>query len=166
MNMHPNRPLPALALAALLLAVSPASAAAPSPAPATSAEAEVQAFLDEYIRRTNTHDFEQVAPLFAEDAEYGFNGSYHRGLPAIRKAFSATWDTVKEEVYSVHGVRWLAVDRDTAAVSYEYRWRGLIQGKPQSGGGRGTNVFRRIDGVWRIVHEHLSAPPRPAAKAS
>ena len=27
--------------------------------------------------------------------------------------------------------------------------------------GRGTDVFRKIDGQWKIVHEHFSVPADP-----
>ncbi len=53
-------------------------------------------------------------------------------------------------------MRWLAVDENVAACVYTFRWSGLIDGRPRSGRGRGTNVLARRDGSWVMIHEHLS----------
>lgn len=126
-------------------------------------KAEVQAALEEYIRLTNTHDFDRVAPMLDPAAVYWFRDRDSRGIEQVRAAFDHTWSIVKDEFYSVHDVQWLAVDDEAAAVIYEYRWRGLIGGVERSGGGRGTNVFRKTGAGWRITHEHLS-PYVEAAK--
>jgi hypothetical protein len=50
-------------------------------------DATLEAFLAEYARRTNTHQFAAVAPLIAADAVYWFSDGSHRGLDSIRLAF-------------------------------------------------------------------------------
>jgi hypothetical protein len=38
----------------------------------------------------------------------------------------------------------------------EICWRGVVEGQPASGRGRGTNVLVERDGAWQVQHEHLS----------
>jgi hypothetical protein len=47
-------------------------------------DATLEAFLAEYARRTNTHQFAAVAPLIAADAVYWFSDGSHRGLDSTR----------------------------------------------------------------------------------
>lgn len=109
----------------------------------------------EYERRLGTCDFDQVAPLIANDAIFWFTDGTHRGVGEIRKAFERTWSILKNETYWLDDMQWLAVGDDAAACTYRFNWRAEINGAPAQGNGRGTTVLQR-DGDWRIVHEHLS----------
>lgn len=117
-------------------------------------------FLSEYIRRTNSHQFDGVAPLIDEDAVYWFSSGSHRGLSAIQAAFERTWSFIQNEEYAIEDLEWLTVDGQSATCIYTYRWRGSIGGVIREGVGRGTNVLRKDGEQWRIVHEHLSPPPQ------
>ncbi|MGO9234611.1 MAG: nuclear transport factor 2 family protein [Methylocella sp.] len=50
----------------------------------------------------------------------------------------------------------MAASEEVAACVYEFGWSGEIDGQPASGSGCGTTVLRRIEGTWRVAHEHLS----------
>ena len=119
----------------------------------------VEAFLAEYIRATNTHRFDDVAPLINEDAVFWFSSGSYRGLTAIRAAFERTWTMIQNEVYTVEDVEWLTVDGASATCVYTYHWRGRIDLVEREGSGRGTTVLRQDGLRWRVVHEHLSARP-------
>ena len=116
-------------------------------------------FLREYEEKTNTHHFDNVAPLISDHAVFWFNdGSFH-GLEEIRAAFEKTWSVIKEEHYAIEDVQWIAVGQEVAVCIYVFRWEGLINGHPQSGTGRGTSVLRKEDERWVVAHEHLSPMP-------
>jgi len=119
----------------------------------------IDTFLAEYIQRTNTHRFDEVAPLVDEDALFWFSSGSYRGLAVIRAAFEKTWATIQNEVYAVEDVEWLAMDEASAACVYTFRWRGDIDGVAREGSGRGTSVLRKAGHEWRVIHEHLSARP-------
>lgn len=119
----------------------------------------IDAFLAEYIQRTNTHRFDEVAPLVHEDALFWFSSGSYRGLAEIRAAFEKTWAMIQNEVYAVDDVEWLAVDETSAVCVYTFRWRGNIDSIACEGSGRGTSVLRKAGHQWRVVHEHLSARP-------
>ena len=122
--------------------------------PATPAE-----WLSAYERRTNTHQFEQVALLIAPEALYWFSDGSFRGPDAIRGAFAATWDAIRDERYTLSDVEWPVLEESAAVCTYTFHWRGMVDGSPREGAGRGTSVLRRIHGSWQIVHEHLSPTP-------
>lgn len=122
----------------------------------SDATAGLTAFMRRYEQATNRHDFDQVAPLIADDASYWFTeGSYH-GIEAIRAAIERTFATIQDEVYRIEELEWVAVADDLAVCRYRFRWTGVVDGKPASGQGRGTNVVTRRHGVWKMRHEHLS----------
>jgi ketosteroid isomerase-like protein len=119
---------------------------------------ELDEFLSRYEQASNSHEFDQVAPLLADDAVYWFSNGTYVGIEAIRRAFETTWAAILDEDYRITDVRWLAATDETAACVYTYSWSGMIGGQRRSGGGRGTNVLRRVATGWHIVHEHLSQP--------
>jgi ketosteroid isomerase-like protein len=116
-------------------------------------------FLREYEQKINTHRFDHVAPLIAEDAIFWFNDGSFGGLDQIRAAFEKTWNLIREERYAVEDVQWIAVGQEVAVCIYVFRWEGLIDGRPQWGTGRGTSVLRKEDERWVVAHEHLSPMP-------
>lgn len=119
-------------------------------------EAELTSFVYRYEQATNSHDVDRLLPLIADDATYWFtDGSYH-GIDAIRAAVERTFATILDEVYEIGDLEWVAVTDQLAACRYRFSWRGVVDGKPASGQGRGTNVVARRGGAWKMLHEHLS----------
>jgi len=111
----------------------------------------------EYEAAANRHDLQAMLAMIADDAIFWFSDqSAHVGKLAIASAIQSNFDAIKNEQYRIENLNWLAASDDIAACVYEFRWSGEVNGKPASGGGRGTSLIRRIDGKWRLVHEHLS----------
>lgn len=123
------------------------------------ASATPQDLMAGYATRTNTHDFDAVAPLIAADAVYFFSDGTFTGREELRRAFEDTWATIRDETYRIEDLRWLARDERIAACVYRFRWRGLVGGQEREGSGRGTSVLAHLDGRWQVVHEHLSPMP-------
>jgi hypothetical protein len=69
---------------------------------------------------------------------------------------SRTFAAIQDEVYEIREVDWVALTEELAACRYRFSWRGVVDGRPGSGSGRGTNIVVKRDGVWRVQHEHLS----------
>ncbi len=113
-------------------------------------------FMREYERRTNTHNFQEVAPLIADNAICWFNdGSFH-GVSEIRQAFERTWNSIQDECYRIEHVQWLIDDEHAAVCTYMFHWQGIVEGQSAQGNGRGTSVLAKIGGEWKVLHEHLS----------
>ena len=115
--------------------------------------------MGEYERRTNTHNFDNVAELIAEDAVYWFNDGSFRGRDEIRGAFAKTWNHIQEEKYAIEDVHWLVNDERVAVCIYTFHWEGIVEGRVLAGSGRGTSVLEKREGRWLVVHEHLSHMP-------
>lgn len=115
--------------------------------------------LREYEHRTNTHRFEEVAPLIADDAIYWFNDGSFQGHEAIKQAFEKTWAYIQDEQYAIENVQWLVDNEPSAVCIYLFHWQGRVAGQLMQGAGRGTSVFARRDGRWQVIHEHLSPLP-------
>ena len=123
--------------------------------------------MKDYEIGLNRHRFEAVEPLISKDALFWFNDGSHQGLDAIRVAFNKTFEAFPLERYGFEDLVWLAMDNTAASCAYRFRWTTTINGRPMAGGGRGTNVLRKDGGLWKIVHEHLSAmPPSQLPQAS
>jgi|SRR5579859_3932737 len=116
-------------------------------------------FLQELELKTNTHYFENVAPLIADNAVYWFSEGSYQGKEAIKQAFERTWDFIQDEHYAIEQVQWLVDDEQAAVCIYLFHWQGKVGGELRQGTGRGTNVLQKIDGEWKVTHEHLSSLP-------
>ena len=112
----------------------------------------------EYERRLNLHSPEGAAELISDDAVFWFNDGSYRGVEAIKAALAEVWRTIRNEYYELRDIDWLCQTDTCAVCLYTFHWSGLIEGKLTHGQGRGTSVFRRENGAWCIVHEHLSTP--------
>jgi ketosteroid isomerase-like protein len=116
-------------------------------------------FMHQYEQRTNTHNFQEVAPLIVDDAIYWFNDGSFRGVDEIRQAFEKTWDFIQNECYRIERVQWLISDEHVAVCTYIFHWQGIVEGQSAQGEGRGTSVLAKVDGKWKVLHEHLSSNP-------
>lgn len=117
---------------------------------------ELGQFLREYEVATNTHDFDQVAPLLNEEAIYWFSDGSYTGINAIRQAFMETWNKIQNEKYQIRNIEWIGIEEKLAVCIYEFHWEGEVDGEKLSGTGRGTNVIGRVNNKWKMLHEHLS----------
>lgn len=113
-------------------------------------------FLAEYEMRANACDFDAVRPLIDENAVYWFSNGSYRGIAEIQKAFEETWKNIREETYKISDVRWIFCTTECAVCIYHFRSDGIVEGERQVYSGRGTNVLRKKDGSWKMIHEHLS----------
>jgi ketosteroid isomerase-like protein len=117
---------------------------------------EIEIFLKRYEDATNTHVFSNVANLIHPDATYRFTDGDFIGIEAIRKAFEDTWGSIKDEVYSLSDLKIIAVDLNSASITYTFNWSGVVDGEQKSGNGRGTNIIVRSADGLQCIHEHLS----------
>jgi ketosteroid isomerase-like protein len=116
--------------------------------------------LKKYEIEINKQNFDLVDPLFSDDCKFWFSSGTFVGRDQARKAFEKTWAMIKEEVYSLSEVEWIAESDRAAVCTYTFHWKGLIDGKPAEGQGRGTSCFRKDADDWKIIHEHLSQFPK------
>lgn len=113
-----------------------------------------------YTDRINRQDFDLLTDLIAPDATFWFTNGTHSGIATIRAAFEATWQAMgPTEHYWLDQLEWIAEGDEAAACFYRFNWEITVDGKRDSGSGRGTTVLRRVGDRWWIAHEHLSGWP-------
>ena len=81
----------------------------------------------------NSRDFDQVAPIVADNAVYWFSDGEFEGLDAIRRAFEMTWNTIEHERYAIEDVQWVVVGDRAAVCIYQFRSEGFVRGAPVFG---------------------------------
>ena len=113
------------------------------------------ALLKDYVKRLNSHRWEEVEPLIDEDAIFIFNDGTYQGRAAIEEACRRTFALICNDKYAITDKSWSFISSDWACCAYTFKWEGTINGAPANGGGRGTSVVLRTAKGWKIVHEHL-----------
>jgi uncharacterized protein (TIGR02246 family) len=118
---------------------------------------EVTSFMREYEAASNHRDLDLLASLIADDATYWFTDGSHQGIAAILAALEATFAVIHDETYEIRDLELVTVTQEAAVCRYRFAWKGVVNGEPRAGSGRGTNVVVKRDGTWQMLHEHLSA---------
>ena len=114
--------------------------------------------LKQYIAATNTHIFLNVKQLLHPNAVYWFSDKTCTSIDENQTYFENSWNTIKNEVYSISDLHWLVVEKNTATCIYTYHYEGYYNNNFVSGSGRATNVFIKEHGEeWKLIHEHLSS---------
>lgn len=124
--------------------------------PLSSIENELTLFMRNYEMANNSHVWDNVSLMIADDASYWFTDGSYKGIDQIRSAIEATFLKLEDEVYSITELRWIVAEESTAVCVYRFSWRATIDGEKRSGDGRGTNILKKQQGDWKIIHEHLS----------
>lgn len=117
---------------------------------------DLNAFMKAYKQANNSHVFANVKPFIADDATYWFTDGSFTGIGEIQAAVEATFDKIQDEDYRIEDLRWVISNDSAAVCTYKFTWSGTVDGIAKQGSGRGTNILKKQDGGWRIVHEHLS----------
>lgn len=149
-----------------LLATTGVGAAAEAPG-ATAMRADdtaIRALIGTYARSIDAADTELAATIWSSSPEVSFTHpqGHERGWPAIKariyeqtmgETFSARKLSVKEVVIHSYG--------DTAWAEFEWDFTAKLRkdGSPLETHGRETQIYRKTEGSWRIVHVHYSGVP-------
>jgi ketosteroid isomerase-like protein len=114
-------------------------------------------FVLRYEASLRSQRWSEVDPLVHDEACVTFsNGVVHRGKPAVRRAFQANFETIRDECYRITNVHWVLKAESCAVYLFDFEWSGRINGKDANGGGRGTCVLCLEADQWKLIAEHLS----------
>ncbi|WP_160309884.1 nuclear transport factor 2 family protein [Chromobacterium subtsugae] len=117
-----------------------------------------QQALDSYQQALATHDWRQVAPWLHEDACFVFSDGTFKGKAAECEAIRQTFDWIRGEDYRIADLHWTHAGENFAACVYAFSWRGLVDGRPAEGRGRGSCALIKDGQGWRLLQEHLGPP--------
>lgn len=127
----------------------------------TTARDEIRAAIDDWIEAVQARDVDRIMALYAPEV-VSFDAIValqFKGWDAYRDHWRACLDmSPGEMVFRVQDLT-VTAEREIAFGHYLVNCGGTNdKGELQSGWMRATVCWRRIDGRWRIVHEHFSAP--------
>lgn len=115
-------------------------------------------FIKSYETALASQSWKNVEPLIHANACITFsNGSVHKGLQAIKAAFTKNFLLIKDEKYFITDVHWVVKDKEYAVYLFNFNWSGLIDSQHASGSGRGTTTLIFENGRWVLVSEHLGS---------
>jgi ketosteroid isomerase-like protein len=118
---------------------------------------ELETFMQAYERASNGRDFDDLSSLIADGATHWSAQGTFEGKSEIRRFFEQTRAGSGGEEYAVSDVEWVAATYWVAACTYRLGTHAIADGGRETSPGRATTILRRIDGSWRVVHEHSTA---------
>jgi uncharacterized protein YndB with AHSA1/START domain/ketosteroid isomerase-like protein len=129
-----------------------------------AAEAEFRAEFDEWLRSAAAKDLGAVMTKITEDVV-----SYEHEAPLVYRGADAVREVCRRGFeYAAGDFRWDVPDlhviiRDDIAVTWGLNHMTAREaGKPAfDSWSRGTRVFQKTDGSWKLLHQHVSYPYDP-----
>ena len=151
----------------LLAAIVSVSAPAISQTPAGSATQAIERLISDYATSVSLADTALAERLWQNSDSVTFIHplGHERGWPAIKK------NVYEDLMGGLFSVRDLKIERPSVHVSGDSGWAEFYwtfnatlreNGSPVVTRGRETQIYRRENGQWRIVHVHYSSMPAPA----
>ena len=111
----------------------------------------------EQVEAFNRGDVDKILSFFSPDIN-GFSSTKHdrfRGLEELRGTFGYYLQKTSKLEYSISDPT-VQIYGDTAILSF-YWLVAMTFGKTRREvQGRGSHVYRKMNGNWKIVHEHFS----------
>ena len=131
----------------------------------TQAEIEIRELLEQRAAATRAKDPDGATALFSNDVVTFdvVNPMQRVGVESVRPRAQEWFSGFRGAIgYEMRDVNVSAGD-DVAFAHLLYRVSGTLASGDELGmWNRATFCFRKIDGAWRIVHEHDSVPFDPA----
>jgi uncharacterized protein (TIGR02246 family) len=133
--------------------------------PASAHVHEIRELLEERAAATREKDVDGATALFAHEVVTFdvVEPLQHVGVESVRERTAAWFSTFDGPIgYDLHDVR-VAADEQIAFASCVYRVSGKLQAGDELGMWvRATFGFHRLEGEWKITHEHDSVPFDPS----
>jgi uncharacterized protein (TIGR02246 family) len=124
-------------------------------------ESEIRALLDDFVQAIRDRDLDGVLSVFAPDVVSFDLGPplQHGGGTEFRRRWRALFDAHDGAIdYEVRDLE-ITAGGDVAFSRSLNHFGGALKGGGRSDRWlRWTACFRKRDGAWRIVHEHVSVP--------
>lgn len=136
-------------------------------AQAPAAPGELAAFVERYAASINAADTVMARSLWADTPELSFihpRGTAYgwTGVLGVYRMFGAQFSQRNLQPRNVTAQAY----GDVAWLTFEWVFDAVFRenGAPMQSQGRETQVLRKVDGEWRLVHIHYSGPPTVRAR--
>jgi uncharacterized protein (TIGR02246 family) len=131
-------------------------------APTSTDEAQIRAMINRWARALERQDLDGLTADYVPDAVlYDVKPPYRTvGVAAIRKLWSDCFPFFPKNYISEHRDLHFTVGHDVAVVHGLHHF--VIPDEPNHPAGqsyiRVTACYQKIQGEWKVVHEHVSMP--------
>ncbi len=132
--------------------------------PQETAEAEIRGLIADWSRALEAKDVTQMMANYSPDVVlFDAIPPYKTiGVENVRKAWEGCFPYFPEKFRSEHRDLTIHVDGDLAVVHGLHHFAPTPADHPCGATwSRITVVYRRIEGQWKVVHEHVSIPFNP-----
>lgn len=129
----------------------------------TADAAEIRRLTEDWARCANDRRLEPVLAQYADSiVAFDCIGPLRfTGLDSYRQHWQACMEMCQNGFFRIEDVQ-VEVEGDLAFCHFLAEGGGTDdKGETCSGWMRGTRCFRRLDGAWKVVHEHCSMPFDP-----
>ena len=112
---------------------------------------------EKQVAAFNAGNIDKILTFFYPDV-VGFSSTRHEriaGLQALRKTFEYYLHEAEKLEYTISEPT-VQVFGDTAILTFYWLVKLVSGAQQQEVRGRGSHVYARMDGQWKIVHEHFS----------
>ena len=154
--MKINLTLATVAIVALTLGAKDSVGDTLSVAARNSVETEIREVLDGYRDAMLTRDYDAMIAFWSDSEDFVFagDGRILGGIDAWKAQTTKDYkETESWEIWDWQNVHILALSRESAAATVEFRFRWVDnEGVTHNSRGAWTNVFRKEDGSWKSVH--------------
>jgi len=114
---------------------------------------ELDTFRDVYEASFRERSLDELRPLIAEDATFWFGSGVYEGRDAVREALQNMWKQAPDSGFAFSDRRWIATNYWVSSCAYRMSGKVPVEISTEPGT-LVTCVMRRIQGSWRIAHEH------------
>lgn len=119
----------------------------------------IQERFKDYLDALASQNFESAIAFFHDEATVFFREGSYYGKFQIKMILKNTFSIIKDETFDVERLTWNFTTDSFATCTFEYIWKGTIQGKRFTTLGRGSLAWVCIDGTWLIILEHFGPMP-------
>ena len=156
-----------IAAVALLLPACACGQAAPDAAAAAADNLAIHRLLDQYVQAVNTVDLKLLAQIWSHSPdvsfihplgeEHGFDAIEHNVFERVMGGMFSTRDLKMHDVM-------IYVNGDSAWSEFRWDFHAPLRrdGSAVTTHGVETQVYRKEEGKWRLVHVHYSEDRQPA----
>lgn len=130
-----------------------------------SDETEIRRAFEDWFRKAAARDLDGVMARIADDVvSYEHDAPLvYRGAPAVREVCRQGFEAMAGDFsWDIPDLQ-VMVSGDLAVTWGLNRMQAEVPGRERfESWSRGTRVFRKIDGRWMLIHQHVSYPYDPA----
>lgn len=127
--------------------------------PTSKLPADIQAVFDRVDAALLARDLDKLATAYAEDVQFFDVMAQGESFQTLRETWEMCFPHIPIDIVTERRNLTAFVGSDVAVITYFSRLKGLGDAIPAAAAWlRSTSTLQKINGDWKIVHDHVSYP--------